>query len=76
MPWVFVIGVKAPDGSIEQREFEVHDERIAKILRRIVFDKHATQEELDAFGAEVASDAELAREWQQVSQYLELPLRH
>lgn len=70
MSWVFVIKLRAPDGTEEQREFVVHDERLATILQRILFDKTATQEEIHAFALEEANDPELRREWLAVKDYL------
>lgn len=76
MAWVFVIGVKSPDGSMEQREFMVHDARLATLLKRIFFDKNCSKEEMEQFAAEVATDPELAREWQEISPYITVPTSH
>jgi hypothetical protein len=69
--WVIVVGLKGPDGKIEQREFTVHDERIFKIIRRIIFDKNATQEEIQLFAAAVERDPALAAEWREVQRHRE-----
>lgn len=73
--WVIVIGLKAPDGTIEQREFTVHDERLFNIIRRIIFDKDATREEMELFAAEVERDPGLAKEWREVQKHLDAGLR-
>lgn len=72
MNWVFIIGLKAPDGSVEQREFIVRDERLANILRRVLFDKTATREEIEAFAAETAKDPVLNSEWLEVQKHLKM----
>ena len=70
---VFVVSLKAPDGTTEQREFIVRDQRLANILRKILFDKTATSEEMEAFAVEVDNDPELAKEWHEVQKHLQKP---
>lgn len=67
MPWVFAIEIRSPGGTAEHREFTVYDERLATILRRVLFDKNASAEQLEEFAREVSGDPELAREWSEVS---------
>ena len=69
MSQVFVISVKAHDGY-ELREFIVNDERIAVMLRKLVFEKSATEKEMIAFAAEVAADPALKQEWDAIQQHL------
>jgi hypothetical protein len=71
LSWVVVIGLKAQDGTIEQREFTVYDERIFNIIRRIIFDKNATREDMALFAAEVENDPVLAEEWREVQKHLD-----
>ena len=68
--WVFVIGLRAPDGTVEQREFTVQDERLATIIKRIIFDKDATHEEIKEFAQKVDEDPALAREFEGIKPYL------
>lgn len=71
MTWKFTIALRAPDGTEEQREFVVRDERIATILRRIIFDKAASTEEMEEFALAVSADAALAREWEEIKKHLD-----
>lgn len=71
MTWKFSIALRAPDGTEEQREFIVRDERLATILRRILFDKAATREEMEEFSREVSADPALAREWEEIKKHLD-----
>lgn len=72
MSWVFVILLRAPDGTEEQREFTVRDERLATILRRILFDKEATTEEIEEFAREVSADPALAGEVDEIKHHLKM----
>jgi hypothetical protein len=68
--WAFVIALRAPDGTYEQREFVVRDEHLATLLRRILFDKNASTEEIEEFAREISADPALARELDEIKKHL------